>query len=246
MVALERFGDSADGTCLVVALDDRRIDRCFRQRSPGLAALDQKFQLRFLIESLHPARRMALVIPDPVLVAVGIKDDRPPAELPFQAIGVQFGLLLPDARISTRALGLDQSERLAVVAPQHIVHEAFSLGIRHAADLELPLAGLVERPSRFFEQQVEKVVAGLSLGVVVGVRLGSRRLFRFGDLGAQAFQFLIERGLVREQGREIFVLLAQAHFESLQLLGRPRGACIGRGRLAGSKTIPDAGRPSRA
>ena len=106
-----------------------------------------------------------------MLVAVGVEDDRPLAELLLQAVGVELRLLLADARVAARALGLDQPERLAVVAPQHVVDEALALVVRHAADLELAVARLVERPAGLLEQQVDEVVAGLGLGVVVRVRL---------------------------------------------------------------------------
>jgi hypothetical protein len=46
-----------------------------------------------------------------------------------------------------------------------------ALLIGHPADLELPVARLVERPARLLEQQVDEVVPGLGLGVVVGVGL---------------------------------------------------------------------------
>ena len=144
MVALEGLGDAPDGAGLVVALDDGRTDLARRQRLARAAPLDRKLQLRLLVETLHRARRVVRVVPDPVLVAVGVEDDRPLPELALQAIGVELGLLLPDASIAPRALGLDEPERLAVVAPEDVVHEALALGIGHPADLELAVA----RPDR--------------------------------------------------------------------------------------------------
>ena len=43
-------------------------------------------------------------------------------ELALQAIGIEFGLLLADAGVAARALGLDETERLSVVAPENVVH----------------------------------------------------------------------------------------------------------------------------
>jgi len=57
------------------------------------------------------------VVPDPVLVAVGVEDDRALAVLLLQTIGVELGLLLADAWVlagalaSTRPSGLLSSPR---------------------------------------------------------------------------------------------------------------------------------------
>ena len=182
-----------------------------------------------------------------MLVAVGVEDDRPLAELLLQAIGVELGLLLADARVAPGALGLDQPERLAVVAPEHVVDEALALVVGHAGDFELAVARLVERPAGFLQQQVDEVVAGLGFGVVVRVGLRGGGLLRRGDLGAQALQLLVERGLVGQQRRELLVALAQARFELLQLLGGLLAATgAGFGSAPASNASPGAGRAARA
>ena len=117
----------------------------------------------------------------------------------------------------TRALGLDETERLAVVAPEDVVHEALALGIGHPTDLELAVAGLIERPAGFLEQQVDEVVAGLGLGVVVRVGLCVSLLLGLGHLGPQALEFLVERALVREQRRKLLVALPEPFLERAQL-----------------------------
>ena len=91
------------------------------------------------------------------------------AKLALQAIGIQFRLLLADSGINSRPLGLDDTERFAVVAPEDVVHEALSLGTGHPDDLELTIAILIERPAGFLEQEVDEEVAGCSLGVVVRI-----------------------------------------------------------------------------
>ena len=68
------------------------------QRLAARPPLDQQLQLVLLVEALHGARRIARVVPQPVLVAVGVEDDRPLPELLLQAIGVELRLLLADAR----------------------------------------------------------------------------------------------------------------------------------------------------
>jgi len=56
------------------------------------------------------------VVPDPMVVAVGIEDDGPLAELTLQTIRVQLRLLLAHPRVTPGALGFDQTQRFAVIA----------------------------------------------------------------------------------------------------------------------------------
>ena len=65
-----------------------------------------------------------------------------------------------------------------------------------------------ERPRSFLQQEIDEVIASLSLGVVVGVGLRSRSVFRFGHLRTQSLQLLIECSFVGEQCREVLVLFA--------------------------------------
>ena len=109
-----------------------------------------------------------------MFVAVGIEDHRALAEAGFEAIGVELGLLLALPGVLGGALGLHQPERLAVLAPEHVVDEAHPLGIGHALDAELGVVRPVERPAGLAQQEVDVAVAGLGLVVVVtvGPRLG--------------------------------------------------------------------------
>ena len=74
-------GDAADGAMLIEPLDDRAIDVLGRQRLARVAALDHQRQFVLLEEALDRPRRMARVVPNPVIVAVGVEDDRPLAVL---------------------------------------------------------------------------------------------------------------------------------------------------------------------
>src|SRR2546422_55434 len=76
VVPLEGLGDAPDAARLVIALHDGRIDLCRCQRLAGAAALDRELQLGLLVEALHRARRVVRVVPEPVLVAVGVEDER--------------------------------------------------------------------------------------------------------------------------------------------------------------------------
>ena len=102
------------------------------------------------------ARRIARVIPEPVLIAVRVEDHRPLAELLFEAIRIELGLLLTDPRILPCPLGLDEAERLAVITPQHIVDEALACVVGHAGDREFPILRLVERPASFVSSRSMK------------------------------------------------------------------------------------------
>jgi hypothetical protein len=116
-IFLECLSDPANRARLIVPLDDLRIDRAACQVLPRLPPLDQQLQLVFLIEPLDLSRRIVRVVPDPVFVAVGIKDHRTLAELALQAIRIELGLLLSGRGAPARALGLDNPQRLAVVSP---------------------------------------------------------------------------------------------------------------------------------
>src|SRR5439155_3415375 len=119
---------------LVITFDNFLVDFGLRQRTSRAAPLNQSLQLIFLIEALNVSRRVVLVVPNPMLVAVAVENDGTLAKLPFQAVGVELGLLLANAGITLGALGLDQSQRLAVVAPENVIHKAFALFIGHAGD----------------------------------------------------------------------------------------------------------------
>jgi len=159
--------------------------------------------------TLHPPRRIARVVPDPVIVAIGIENHRPLAELPLKAIGVQLGLVLAHARITARALGFDQPQRFSVVAPQHIIDEALAGIVGHAGNRKLAVTHMVQRPACFLQQQVDEVIAGLGFGIVVVIRARGCGLLCGGDFCAQALQFLIQHRPVGQQRRQIFVLRLQ-------------------------------------
>ena len=78
--------------------------------------LDEQFELVLGVEALDLAGRVHLVVPEPVVVAVGVEDHRPLAELLLQAVGVELCLLLAELAetcvvrfASTRPSGLPSS-----------------------------------------------------------------------------------------------------------------------------------------
>ena len=112
----------------------------------------------------------------------------------LQAVGIELGLLLADARVLARALGLDQRQRLAVVAAQHVVDIADAGRVRHALDLDLDRVGRLRVEAGLAQQQVDEQVAGLGLAVVVGVGDRLVRGLGGGDLGLQRLDLGFERG----------------------------------------------------
>jgi hypothetical protein len=194
LVALERLGDPADGALLVEPLDDVAVDVFGRQRLARLAALDHQRQLVLLEEALDRPRRMPPVVPDPVVVAVRVEDDRPLPVLLLQAVGIELGLLLAGARVLAGALGLDQGERPAVVAAQHVVDIADAGRVRHAGHFNFGCARRLRLEAGLANEQVDEQVAGFGLAVVVGVGDLLVRDLGGGDLGLQRLDFGFECG----------------------------------------------------
>jgi hypothetical protein len=179
VILLERLRDAADRARLIKTLHDGAVDVRGVQRLERCAPPDCQFQLILGQKALDRARRIALVVPYPMVIAVAVENDRALPELLFKAVGIKLGLLLPDARIALGALRLHEAKRLCVIAPQHIVDEALAGRVRHAGDREFGVvAGPGEGPAGLGEQNVDEGVAGRRFVVVV--RIGHRRI---GGLG---------------------------------------------------------------
>ncbi len=108
----EGLGNAADGSRLIETFCYRTVDLGLSQRFSAAAALDEELQFGFFVEALYLAGRVAGIIPKPVFVTVGVEDYRSAPKLCFEAIGIQFRLLLADARIAAGTLGLHQSQGL--------------------------------------------------------------------------------------------------------------------------------------
>ncbi len=192
-VLSESIAHAADGANLVRALDNGLIHRHLIQRFDRGAALDQQFQLVAFQEAADRARRISRIVPQPMIVAVGAEYQRAAAMGSFKAIRVKLGLLLADEGVLFRALGLDHRQRLAVGAPEHIIDKALTAGIGHARDRKFAVAGLVQGPAGFGQQQVDIGVP--RRGLVIIVRVGDFLVFAPGgqNFGAQAGQFGLKR-----------------------------------------------------
>ena len=134
---------------------------------------------------------MAQVIPETVAVAVGEKDQRPLAVALLQAVGVELALALALHQIAAAALGFHQGQGFAVIAPEHVIHEASASGIGHALNLMLMGAALAVIPAGLFEVVIDVPAAGFELAEIgFGLGGGFIGLTQGGDLLAQAIQFL--------------------------------------------------------
>ena len=210
LLAVERIADCLDGAHLVGATGDVGVRLSGAQRELGLATLDQQFEFVAGVEALGLARWVAAgVVPDPVLVAVGIEDDRSPTELRLEAIGVELGLLLADFRRLRGPLGLDHRQGESIRSPQNVVDEPVALGVGHTGDRVLPVTLLLQRPAGLVEQDVDEQVAGGGLVVVTRVRCGFG--LGCGDLSLQLGDLRIAR-------RDKLVLLGQRAGVGLVLL----------------------------
>src|SRR5699024_4478559 len=170
------------------------------------------------------------VVPDLVLPPVGQEDDRPPAELALERIGVELCLAGAGGGVSAGALGLDEAERCPVLSPQHVVDPAGAGLVGAGQDGQtvhgvLAILGVLQRPSRIAQQLVDEVGAGLGLAVVVGVR-GGVRCSGLADPLAQLLELPLLDG-------EALVALGDRLAGILLLLGEACGE------------LPDLGRPER-
>ena len=147
----------------------------------------------------------------------------------LQAIGIELGLLLADARVLARALGLDQRQRLAVIAAQHVIDKTFAGNIRHAGDTNFGRIGRRRIEAGFAQQQVDEQIAGLGLAIIVRIGGGLVGGLDGRDLALQRSDLGFERGaafladLARKFGRLARLdRLLEAAADLLQLRQRLR------------------------
>jgi len=191
-VQLESVIDTTDAADLIEALNDGRIDRDRGERLAGRATQNQQLQLGLLEKPRDRTGRMTGVVPNPMFIAVGIEDDGPAAVHDIHTVRIELGLLLTRPRIALGALDLDDRQRPAVIAPEHIVDVALPLLVRHPDDRKLPVPCLIQWPAGLLEQHIDECIARLRFVVVVIVRDRLIGLFGGGDLGAQALDLRIQ------------------------------------------------------
>ena len=120
---VEFFADGADGLFLVIAVCDLVINGDGEQIAALCPPGHQLLQIVLAENPADAALGAGLIVPEPGFKAVGGKDHGAASELAFQAVGIQYGLLAPDAGVLAAALGLHHRKRQAVLAEQHIIRK---------------------------------------------------------------------------------------------------------------------------
>lgn len=149
---------------------------------------------------------MLRVVPDPVLVTVGVEDHPAAAVHLFQGVGPELRLLLPLWPRAAGALRLDHRNGQAVGAPEGVVGDAVTLLVRHRLHPVFQIPALLQvGPSGLGQQEVDQAQAGRSLVVVV--RIGGLIGAGLGDLRALRLQLLVEARISRPQVFQFLVAL---------------------------------------
>ncbi|SLH03662.1 Uncharacterised protein [Mycobacteroides abscessus subsp. abscessus] len=195
VLGLEPLGDGADRPLLVRPTGDLLGYGHLAERLPRRPTGDEELEFVTGVKTGDLPRRIAQVIPEVMFEPIAVVDDRPPAELLLEAIGIQLRLLLTGKRIDGCLLRLDDRQRQTVRAPQHVVDESV-LAVGHSGDGELAVPFLVEHPAGLTEHEIDQVAPGLRLVVVVRVGGCGARLLRGVDLGAQLRDQLLVAGLL--------------------------------------------------
>ena len=116
----------------------------------------------------------------------------------LQQVGVKHCLLAALGHICAGALGLDHSQRAAIVTVEYIVRIAYLGLVGHTGQLDLIQPVLTLRPACVFQHGVDIQLAGLVFGQVERFRhIG---LLLFGTAGSE---FLLQRSVLRHQRGEI-------------------------------------------
>ena len=196
-----------DGIFLVVAVGDFIVNFDGVQRFFLGAAVHQLLQVVLAEHPAHGTLRAALLIPEIGGVAVGGKQHRTAAKLLLQTVCIKLSLLAPDVGVFGAALGLDDRQRQAVLAHQHIVRIA--LLPQHAVHVVHFVLGahIGVRPGEFpahgLEVDVDDLPPRLGLGQVGGGETAALLVLLFAGrvrrrkalhLLAQGFQFGIFLG----------------------------------------------------
>ena len=175
MLLVIMLADRLDGHLLVMAVGDAILDGKVGDILPS-PLLDKALEVLRRMETKELPGRIAQAVDDPGLETVGVIDDRTDAILILQAVGIEFGLMLPLAGRNRRLLRLDDCQRPAVPTEEDIIRIAGPAGTRHPLQFYLDacpqrLDGtflLHDRPPRFPQHQVDIHLPGFSLGDVRG------------------------------------------------------------------------------
>ena len=134
VLAVEMLTHGLDSHFLIVTVGDTVLHAEIIDIA-SLPFLYQQLQIAFGMEGIQSARRIAQTINDVGLKTIGVVDDRSCAISFFQAIGIQFRLVLALDGGNACSLGFDNCQGQTVAAKEHIVAKAFTLIVRHPLHL---------------------------------------------------------------------------------------------------------------
>ena len=168
-------GNGLDGLDLIRAVGNVQVGVVLLQLGDTILALiRQVLEAALAVEAVHRAVGIVLrVIPDEGFVAVAAEDHWPLHAHALETIGVHARLLATGLQADVAGLlGLDHSQRLAVITPQHIVRTALATGVVRKVDFDfLPnLRGITHIPAGLAQHEVDHELASLRLVPLQAVR----------------------------------------------------------------------------
>ena len=125
VLAIEMLTDRLDSHLLIVAVGDAVLHTEIRD-IVSFPLLYQQLQVAFGVESIQSTRWVAQAIDDVGLKTIRVVDDRSYTVSLFQAVGIQFGLVLTNKRRFTCPLGFHNGKRQSIAAKEYIVAIAFA------------------------------------------------------------------------------------------------------------------------
>lgn len=124
LAGLDAFEYGADGTYLIVATGDGRVDELVGQRLAVAADIGEALQVVACGITHDLARRRVAEIPEPELATIGVEAEwQLAATLPLDVVAILLGLLAAQCSVTAGFLGFDDGQRLAILAQQHVVAE---------------------------------------------------------------------------------------------------------------------------
>ena len=99
--------------------------------------LYQLLQVLARMEAIDGTCRIAQLVDDIGLIAIGVIDHGLHTESRFQTFGIEFCLRLAHYGVNRRLLGLYHCQRHTIGIEQHIVGIAYARGVRHTLHLYL-------------------------------------------------------------------------------------------------------------
>jgi len=193
------IADGLDRALLIVAPGNIAVHHDIFEARPHGLKIEELLQIALGVNRGTPALRVQIVR-DVGFKAVGQEDDRAAVILFLQQIGVELCLLAAFGHICAGALGLDHSQRAAVVTVEHIVRITYLGLVGHTGQLDFIQPVLALRPACVFQHGVDIQLAGLVFRQVEG--LGHIGLLLLGTAGSE---FLLQRSVLRHQRGKINV-----------------------------------------